>query len=292
MGEAVKKSPQIVTLDRAMKDLPPLPTAVAKILVLTGDQNSRAEELEKFIITDQAISTKVLRVVNSPYFGVSGQVASMSQAVLILGFDQIRNLVLSLGTTKVFDSSSPAVKELHLQLWRHAFASAAAAQFIARRKHLEHKDLDLVFSGGLLSNVGALFLAAQFTKPYTLIYDKHTNDNQNLSEMETKSFNTTHAEIGQQLGVMWKFPENLCIMLGRHEGPFEGDPVPSLYAVHAGDRIASVVCKPRDQWTDEVLHIDPAVTDWLGFDDATFAKAKEETLLKLDAASDMLNLFG
>ncbi len=286
---ATKKSAQLVTLDRAMKDLPPMPMAVSKILTLTGDENSRADEVEKYIATDQAISTKVLRVVNSPYFGLESQVSSLSQAVLILGFEQVRNLVLSLSSAKLFSATSPAIKAIHMELWKHAFATGAAAQIVARRCRIELKEHDFVFSGGLLSNVGALFLAAQYSKPYEAIWTKANTEGGQISDFESRAFGVHHAELGQQLGVLWKFPENLCLLVGRHEGPFGGDPIPSLYAVHAGDRIARVAIKPKESW-GEVEQIDPLVLEWMKFSTKDFQLVLEETQQKLESASDMIGL--
>jgi HD-like signal output (HDOD) protein len=286
---AAKKSAQLVTLDRAMKDLPPMPMAVSKILTLTGSENSRADEVEKYIATDQAISTKVLRVVNSPYFGLESQVSSLSQAVLILGFEQVRNLVLSLSSAKLFAASSPAIKAIHLELWKHAFATGAAAQIVARRCRLDLKEHDFVFSGGLLSNVGALFLAAQYSKPYEAIWTKALNEGGQISDFEARAFGVHHAELGQQLGVLWKFPENLCLLVGRHEGPFGGDPIPSLYCVHAGDRIARVAIRPKEEW-GEIEHIDPLVLEWMKFSKKDFQLVIEEAAQKLESASDMIGL--
>lgn len=291
MGEAVRKSAQLLTLEKAMRDLPPLPTVTAKILVLTGDANSRSEDLERYISTDQAISTKVLRVVNSPYFGVSGQVSSLGQAILVLGFDQVRNLVLSMSASKLFESNKPEVKAIHLYFWRHSFATAAAAQVIAKRKRLEPRDLDFVFSGGLLSNIGALFLASQYSKPYQAIFKKHTEDGADLSDFEFKTFGTDHASLGQELGVLWKFPENLVILIGRHEGEFSGDPIPTAYCVHAGDRIAQLVCADPEHRPDSV-QLDAAVDEWLGFTEEDYRKIIAETEAKLADAADMLGLFG
>ncbi len=274
-----------------MRDLPPLPSAVAKVLQLTGSDSSRSTELEKYIVTDQAISTKVLRVVNSPYFGLSGQVSSISQAVIILGFDQIRNLVLSLNTAKLFESKSPEVKRMHVALWQHAFAMATAAQTIGRRKRMDHKELDFLFSGGMMSNTGGLFLAAQFAKPYAQIFARYESTGQPLAMQEQAAFGTDHAEIGQQLCVAWKFPEQLTFLIGRHEGPFAGDPIPTLYAVHAADRIASAM--GRNQPLEEPIeHIDPLVREWLRMTEDEIRKVREETKQKLESAADMLGLFG
>lgn len=290
MGEAQRKSPQLVTIERAMKDLPPLPTVVMKIMHLTGNDSSRAEELERTIMTDQAISTKILRVVNSPYFGMAGQVTSLSQAVLILGFDQIRNLVLSLSTGAAFEAKTQAMKEIQFELWRHALTTAACAQIVARRKKVDLKELDLVFSGGLLSNVGALFLASQFPRPYATLWQKFQQEGGRLSDFEAASFGTHHGAVGQQLGVAWKFPDQLNFMVGRHEGPFAGDPIPSLFSVHIGDCVGSSLWDTQDPLSG-FARIDPLAAEWLDANEFEQRKILEETKVRLAEASDLLGSF-
>jgi len=290
MGEALKKSGTLVTLQRAMKDLPPLPTVVTKVLQLTGDASSRATELEKYISNEQAISTKVLRVVNSPYFGLQGQVSSIGHAVVILGFDQIRNLVLSMSTAKAFEAKSPVAKQIHQYLWKHAVATASAAQIIARRRKVDHKELDFVFSAGLLSNIGALFLVSQYSKVYFSMFEKFFKSNETIANLEDKYFQINHAEVGQELSVLWKLPENLTILIGRHEGPFAEEPIDTLYSVHAGDRVASVVC--RERAGESVLeNIDPAVREWLRMSEEELQTICQETIIKIEEASDLLGIF-
>ncbi|MBS1705586.1 MAG: HDOD domain-containing protein [Armatimonadetes bacterium] len=273
-----------------MRDLPPLPTAVAKVIELTRNPNATAGQIEQYIAVDQAISSKVLRVVNSPYFGLAGQVASISQAVVILGFDQCRNLVLSLSSGNLFPSKTPDAKAIQVDLWRHAFATAAGAQIIARFKRVDPKDQDLVFSGGLLSNVGALFLASQFPMPYMAIFTKYRNDAGLLFELEDAGFGTNHAEIGQQLCGAWKLPEALVLMVGRHEGKFAGDPIPTVYCVHAADRLASALTNNRKVDLDAIM-LDPEVKQWLQIGPEDWNHIVGQTGVKLEEASDMLGLF-
>lgn len=290
MGAAEKKNSTLVTLERAMRDLPPLPTVVAKVLQLTGSATSRASELERFIANDQAISTKVLRVVNSPYFGLAGQVSSIGQAIIILGFDQVRNLVLSLSTAKAFEAKGAEEKQIHIYLWRHAVATASGAQLVAKAKRIDHKEHDFVFSGGLLSNIGALFMVSQFSKAYGGVFSKHYASGESLALLEDRSFKLNHATAGHELAKYWRLPEDLGLLVGRHEGPFDGDPIPSAYCVHAADRLGALVC--REGSTDEVLDtFDPLVRDWLGMDESDLPPLCDEIRQKLEEASDMLGVF-
>ncbi len=289
MGEAVKKG-SMVTIERAMKDLPPLPMAVSKIIQLTNSANSSAGEIDKVISSDQAISTKVLRVVNTPYFGLSGQVSSISQAIIILGFDQVRNLVLSLSSAKLFEAKTPESKQIQFALWKHAFATATAAQLLGRAKRLDPKDQDFVFSSGLLSNIGALFLASQFNRPYGALFKSYTDGQAILSSLEDKTFGANHAEIGQQLCAAWKLPHDLALLVGRHEGPFAADPIPTLFVVHAADRLARLLCLDQS-FTTEGCSIDAEVFKWLRLSEKDLEEILSQTKVKLEEVAELLGLF-
>jgi HD-like signal output (HDOD) protein len=291
MSAAIKKTSQLITIEKAMKDLPSLPIVVMKIMQLTGDDNSRSEQVEQLIKNDQAISAKVLRVVNSPYFGMSGEISTLSQAVLVLGYDHIRNIVLSLGTDKVFTSQNEAVKQIHLQLWKHAIGTAATAEFIAIKKGLDKKEAEFLFSCGLLTNIGALFFAGQYVKPYGMIFSKLPQENAPLSYLEERSFGCNHADVAEILAQSWKFPEDLTSVLSRHEGPFaEGDPKGWL-VVHIADQLAAnAVFHPERQF--DPANLDPIAAAWLGYSEAEFAAILQHTNKKLEEANDLLAAFG
>lgn len=272
-----------------MKDLPSLPSVVTKVLEISEDSTSSASEIEKFIKADQAISSKLLRVVNSPYFGLSGQISSVGQAVVILGMTQVRNLVLSISAASMFEAKTPRAKEERMKLWHTAFGAAAAAQMISRRKRLEVKEQEQVFIGGLLTTVGSLFLLSEYPSQYVELLDKSAQGEHSLAELETKAFGFDHALVGAELSKKWKLPESLILMIGRHEGPFDGEPIPALYAVHAADRLAWA-CTSEIEATQSPA-FDPAVGEWLGMDEDALNDIREEVNNRIQAAKELMGVF-
>lgn len=279
-----------LAIDKAMKDLPPLPTVVTKVMEVTGDSTSSSTELERYISSDQAISAKVLRVVNSAYFGLSGRVSSVGQAIVILGFNHIRNLVLSIGASSTFSSGGSDVSRVRTGLWEHAFATAACAQAIARKKRLDPKDHELVFIGGLLSNLGGLFLLSEVTTPYLRMVAKYESERIPIHTLETDTFGFNHADIGMELAKRWRLPENLILLIGRHEGPFDGEPIPSVYSVHVADRFASCIAADAEA-TISMDFLEPLAAEWLGLDDEELLWLQRETALKVESASELLGVF-
>jgi len=285
MGEAVRSNATRLVIERAMKDLPALPTVVTRIMEVTNNETASAAELERLISSDQAISAKVLRVVNSAYFGLSGQVSSIGQAIVILGFNHIRNLVLTLAATSMFHTQGDEASRLRIGLWKHAFATASCAQLIARKKRLDPRDHELVFVGGLLSNLGCLFLLSEIPNGFKQAFKTRERQGGSLAAAERGVVGMSHAEIGQELGIKWRLPEDLALLIGRHEGPFAGEPIPPLYVVHAADRYASLVCT-GDHLLDAEL--DPLVDTWLSWTEEDDLWVRRETAIRLEAVSEML----
>src|ERR1700712_3732037 len=108
---------------RALQDLPALPSVVGKVLSETENPNATAASIEKMISSDQVLASKVLRVVNSAYYGLSGQVTSLGQAIVILGMQQIRNLVLSVCALSQVKPTTPRQHEVLKQFWLHSFGT-------------------------------------------------------------------------------------------------------------------------------------------------------------------------
>jgi len=275
-------------LDKAVQDLPALPSAVAKLLKLTESEIVNASQIERLVSVDQAICTKILRVVNSAYFGLSRRISSINQAIVILGYQHVRNIALSIGALSLFKSQSPRMRELHLRVWEQSFAAAACSQAIAKDKGLSSGDQELVFVGGLLHDVGKLFLLSYFSTTYEDVIRFSLARNIEPLEAESIMLGLNHAEIGSELALAWNLPEDLVILIGRHEGPFDGDPVPILYCTHAGDRIATVASQQDEE--NRTLGIDPAVEAWLAYEPEKIEWVVNETQLKVQEASSLLGL--
>lgn len=287
---AFQLNPQLIqgALEKATQELPPLPNVIVRVMQLTESSDaSTVQEIEKLIRSDQAVSSKLLRVVNSAYFGLSGQVSSLSQAVVILGYSQVRNLVLSVSMMSQFQAIGPKAKDAQARLWEQAFGTASAAQILAKKKKLDASEQELAFVGGLLQNVGSLFMLNTLQRSYLSVLEESENTKVWLADVETLRLGINHAQVGQQLMVKWKLPENLALLVGRHEGPFGGDPIGSLYAVHAAKHLAFAATHETIGF-DERFGIDEEVFNWLGMSEEEFAWTLEETKSKIQLAIDLI----
>ena len=137
-------------IEKAMVDLPAIPGIVIQVIQAADRDEVTTAEIEALISKDAAIATKILKVVNSAYFGLPRQVSTVGQAVVILGLHQVRNLAMSLGVLSALSSTNPRIMEYQKGFWSQSFAAAACAQEVARLRGMPKKDQDAIFVGGLL----------------------------------------------------------------------------------------------------------------------------------------------
>lgn len=276
-------------MEKAMGDLPPLPTIVTKVLQITGDVNGNASDLERYVSMDQSLSSKMLRVVNSPYFGIAGQISSISHSIVILGFNQIRNLVLSVGASAMFASDNERAQPVHLDFWRHSMATATCATAIAKHKKFAVKELELTFVTSMIANVGALFLLKHLTLPYLQVYDRWDQHRQvPLSHFENAVFGMTHADVAEKLCQQWNLPDEIAASLKQHEGPFENTDNPVALALHLADRLATMVISGQEL-KGQIFGADESAVAWLDAEIEQIELFKAEAKVKLEDSNDMLD---
>lgn len=236
-----------------------MPHAVMRLIEATDRERSTAAEIEKIIFEDQSLAARLLAVTNSAAFGLAGRVDSVARAVVILGFQRVRSLAMSLAAMSIFKSRVPRVREEQNRLWRHSFATATTAQAIGKLKGFSVEDSELAYLGGLMHDMGKLFLLTYFETPYFAIKERATDFIQE-SKFEVGVFGVDHAAMGMQLAKQWNFPLTLVQTVGRHEGPFKEVWSPGIFAVHAASRISHWLVMGGE--TGELV-MDPTVSNWL-----------------------------
>jgi HD-like signal output (HDOD) protein len=276
------------SIERALKDLPALPSVVAKVLEETERPEACAIDIERLISSDQAMASKVLRVVNSAYYGMSGRVTSLSQAIVILGLQQIRNLVLSVGAISLMQPRTKRQQETLRQFWLHAFGTGAATQIIGKRKMFDSKDVEAMFVGGLLHDIGRLFLFSNFTQTYDEVI-RYAEENQiRLEEAEVLLLGMHHGQVGEAMAQQWRLPEALVTMIAHHEGPFSEEATSMQFCVHIGDHITKHLY--FDQKQSSLCVLDPLALAWLDFSDEEYESLKEATQEKVEEAAQLFGL--
>ncbi|MBU8871974.1 MAG: HDOD domain-containing protein [Gemmatimonadales bacterium] len=187
-----------------MRNLPPMPQVTQKLLAVIRDEDSSANDVTKVLSSDQALAGKVLKLVNSSFYGVPQEIKTISRAVVMLGFTGVRNLALGFGSVEALGKMT---KDLDMKgFWNHAMANAVAAQSLAPYMN-RRTDPEEAFIAGLMHDIGAYVLASAVPDTYKDIMGR-VNENQLQLENEATGF--THVQVGQGLIQFWGLPESFA----------------------------------------------------------------------------------
>lgn len=195
-----------------IESLPPLPTIVQRILAVTESPDSSADDVAKVLSGDPAVAAKVLRVANSPFYGMSRQVTQVSRAVVMLGSVAVRNLVLGICARDALASPGSHVPE-HATLWRHSIAVGSASELIARELGL--KPSEEAFVAGLLHDIGQLAMATFQPETLRTVFQEQGRGVRFLT-LERQHFGIDHTEAGCKILTQWGLPEALCRVVRQH----------------------------------------------------------------------------
>ncbi len=203
---------------RQIDEFPSLPTVVSRVLQVTSDAESSANQLMQAILPDQSMCATILKIANSAFFGLPRKVSTLEKAVMVLGFNEIRNIVLGKSVFNSFKQLNGDNKKNIEQFWSHSFSCGLAAKILAERVNLPSSEL---FIAGLIHDIGKLAMLISFPNLYSSLM-KITNENPLSScENEQELFMIAHDEVAQNILKRWLFPQSLVIAVGFHHHPVE-----------------------------------------------------------------------
>ncbi len=221
---------------RGIRYVPTLPTVLSQILSLLNDDKSSAADLEKIILNDQALSSKVLAVANSAYYGFRHQILTVTRAVLALGYEEIRNICLGASLMGFLHPSTFRDQTAAELLWLHSLTVGEAARLVGA--HTRCAEADPSFTAGLLHDLGKVVLAAFFPEDVDSLKDLMVREALTYKEAE-KALDLDHGLIGKALGEHWDLPPQLAETMGYHHDIHTGlTYFPLVAAVHVGDYLA------------------------------------------------------
>ncbi len=279
------------TLEKKLADLPPLPAVVARIMETVNNPDSSAEELNRLISMDQGLASKVLRIVNSAYYGFPKRISTLTQAVVILGFNTVRNLVLGVSAFGLLSQKSMPYGLNRTQFWEHSVAAAIAGSLIAKKRLPRQRSLaDEAFIGGLLHDIGSLFLDSYFPVQYAVAMAFATREGKTSRDAEAMVLGIDHPTVGRRIGEHWNFPQNLVLIIGGHHEPMRHKDACELVLIgHAAEWFA---WECGHKMCDHTIAcpLDPGVEEWLAFDPTTWETIKQELAVQFKAAEGLLQV--
>ncbi len=220
-----------------LTELPTLPTVVAKITTLMQNPRTSASEVGQAITTDQSLTSKTLKLVNSAFYGFPGRINTITHAIVILGFTTVKNIVL---TASIFDAFGKNAKGEGFNMedfWLHSIATGAIAKVLAERRHFKYSEE--AFIGGILHDIGKVVLNQYATEDFSRILQYQKKHNCLISEAEKAIIHVTHEEVGRWLAQRWNLPRDLALVIQYHSNPKLSKQYQELVAiVHIADIFA------------------------------------------------------
>jgi diguanylate cyclase (GGDEF)-like protein len=193
--------------------LPSLPAIALKVLNLAKGNDSDISEIAKVITKDAALSSKILKTVNSSFYGRSQKVSTISHAMVILGLQSVKTLVLGFSLVSTLNKSKSGGGFKHVDYWKRSIYAAAAARSIAARA--EHVQAEECFLAGLLMDIGMLVMDQTLGEEYATIVTQ-AESHGDLAALEQKAFGADHAEVSGFLAAHWKLPPILATPMALH----------------------------------------------------------------------------
>jgi putative nucleotidyltransferase with HDIG domain len=200
-------------LDR-ISDIPTLPTIVFELNKYLRDPDTSIKTVCDTIEKDQAISLKILKLVNSVFYGFKSKISDLRNAVVLLGYNAVRNAIVSLSVINAFPKRVKLMDFDISQFWKHSLAVAVTSKNIAQLSKKESPDN--CFVGGLLHDVGKVILAQYFPKLFEAVWSTLQNEHLTFYEAEQKSLPIDHSKIGAHLAAKWQLPQGLIDAIRWH----------------------------------------------------------------------------
>lgn len=224
----------------SISNLPTLPLVFTQIQRVINDSNSSIADVGAILKEDPAMSVKVLRLSNSAFFGTRNEITQIKQAILVLGLDVVRSLVLS---SSVFDMFKDKKLDSDYQesFWRHSVSTAFAAKMLANfRGNTSLYEPEVSFSAGLLHDIGKLIMCCYLPEDHQKVTEFIEQNHCSQQEAENQLLDYDHAVVGKVLAVNWKLPETIQNAIALHHDPPVGTNVGGSYATitHVADYVS------------------------------------------------------
>lgn len=253
-----------------------LPEVTAKIISVVDDPKSTARDLHSIIKNDPALATKILKVVNSAFYGLPGQVSDIDRAIVLLGLSAVKNIAISASISRLFNSDRISERFTARDIWKHSVAVAVTArQFcgvIGKRAFAEEG-----FLAGLIHDLGLLMERQAFPEQLKEVLRVVGETNRPFCEVESELIGVDHQALGAALAAKWKFPRGLQTVIGYHhrvDNLAEENRLPATL-VYVAD---TLVCHERIGFylTGEQQPLDDTMLDSIGMTEADFNSVREQ----------------
>ncbi|NOX17566.1 MAG: HDOD domain-containing protein [Chlorobi bacterium] len=244
-------------------NLPALSGAMLEITRMLDNPNTNSQVLGKIISKDQGIATKILSIANSPLYGLRRKVSTIDFAILVIGFTEIKNIILALSLMESFRNKTDKNLD-QKEFWLHSFLSGTASKRIA--EELKYDNPGKAFIVGLLHDLGIPVIHKYFHTNFLEIIESVKETGQDHLEAETEALGYNHQEIGSFLSDKWNLPEAICNAIKYHHTPLKDEMDPKLTGIiHLADYMTQKLKTASFYW-DAGMSFSDEEASLLGFE--------------------------
>ncbi len=233
---------KIIDLIGDLESLPTLPHVAAQVMELAMSSKTSVKEISKILESDPALTSKVLKVANSAFYGLKQQVNSLELALVVLGMSEISHLVMSVSVFSAFPDIPGKQTFDRERFWIHSAGCGHFARIIMRKLGSPALSGE-VFVGGLLHDIGKVVLDEMAHEVFTDIFTRAQEEDRAIYDVEKEVLGFTHEEVGLVLAEKWNLPPAIQEAISCHHHPEEAEVSPLTVAVV---RIADLFCKAKD----------------------------------------------
>lgn len=246
---------QLINDDLELSSLPDIYNRISHLL---NDDDSTHEQITEVIQSDPALSVRILKVVNSSFYGYPQQISTIIQAIGILGRRSLRNIILSTIIAGMCRRMSNDIFEMETY-WQHSVRTAVLSKLLVL--HSDRKaEAESIFIAGLLHDIGKLVIAHQLPEQASQIQIQELESEQSPWQVEKNILGFDHTELGAQLVQQWNLPDVLVETIRYHHEPQQAPNCQTCcYIIHLADRLAHLESETDEDMICEVLQ---TVPDW------------------------------
>ena len=279
----------IYDLLKDSRELTSLPQVLVEVLRITDDDNSGASEIAAIVMKDPALTARLLRIVNSPFYSPARQITTINQSVMTVGTRAVKAMALTAGLYRFFDSEDGALDRT--RFWRHSLEVAIACREIARL--CDYRPDEEAFIAGLLHDIGILVLETNFRNQFRQVW-KLVETGESLVTLEEKHWSTNHAKVGKFLMDQWGIPKLIGEAVAAHHNIFdnnsERDQTRLARIVALGNLISKFRICPSPPLATEAMELLSILTESLGLGQTVMTELQEKILGNLIKESEYLDI--
>lgn len=269
---------------KSLNNLPPMHEVVMKAQEIMDDPNSNVEDLAVIIETDQSIVAKVLKLMNSSYYGLGREISSIRQACSLLGFRILREVIVAVGVSNVLGKKLKGYEFESGELWLHSIATGFCSRILAEKNNRELAND--AYTGGLLHDVGKIILDQYVLERKDVFDDFMKDETKMVLDAEKAILGFDHAEIASDICRKWHIPENVTIAIQYHHYPSLSEGSELAHIVHTADYLVRLSGLGYED-DDLMCELEEGALEFLGLEQENFSAITFQVLeyvQKLDGA--------